>query len=95
MISQRVAGDPLSDSSQAEQTSISQMPFAVFDDGHIPVLDSEDSTSPLASIQGELMSLSVRQAEVEQRIQYIRQALVTLVHVFGPEILVPSDDAGR
>src|SRR5579884_399265 len=38
-------------------------------------------------IQSELVSLSLRQAEVQERIQQVRHALLALVHVFGPEIL--------
>jgi hypothetical protein len=38
------------------------------------------------------MSLSLRQAQVQERIQHIRHALVELVHVFGTEILVSAQN---
>lgn len=37
------------------------------------------------------MSLSLRQVEVQRRLQHVRHALLELVHVFGPEILVTAE----
>lgn len=52
-----------------------------------PQLHGESQRQGADDIQSELLSLSLRQAEVQERIQQVRHALVALVHVFGPEIL--------
>ena len=44
----------------------------------------------IENIQAELAFLSLRQAELRERIQHLRHALIELVHVFGPEILATS-----
>jgi hypothetical protein len=49
-----------------------------------------NSQDPVEYIQGELLSLSLRHAEVQKRIQHLRHALLALVHVFGPEILATA-----
>jgi len=41
-------------------------------------------------IRSQLLSLSLRQADVQKRIQQVRHALVALVSVFGPEILATA-----
>jgi hypothetical protein len=52
-----------------------------------PVLQGDSRRQSVDAIQSELLSLSLRKAEVQERIQQVRHALVALVHVFGPEIL--------
>jgi len=63
----------------------------VIDSRPEPVLEGGSQRQTADDIQSELLSLSLRQAEVQERIQQVRHALVALVHVFGPEIL----DAAR
>jgi hypothetical protein len=53
-----------------------------------PKGESPEQTSKY--IQGELLSLSLRHADIQQRIQQVRHALVALVQVFGPEILASA-----
>lgn len=48
----------------------------------------DSSQHPVEYLQGELVSLRLQHAEMQKRIQYLRHALVALVHVFGPEVLV-------
>ena len=52
-----------------------------------PQLQGESQRPGADDIQSELLSLSLRRTEVQERIQQVRHALVALVHVFGPEIL--------
>ena len=59
-------------------------------DGTNSSSDDYSSQDPVEYIQGELLSLSLRHAEVQKRIQHLRHALLALVHVFGPEILATS-----
>lgn len=48
---------------------------------------SSGSQPAIERIQSEIVSLRLRQAEVQKRILYVRHALVALLHVFGPQIL--------
>jgi hypothetical protein len=66
----------------------------VFNDAQNVLPDGESLSSRAERIRAELASLSVRRVEVQQRIQHIRHALLELVHVFGPEILVTSEQPG-
>lgn len=59
----------------------------VIDSRPEPQLQGEGQRQAADDIQSELLSLSLRQVEVQERIQQVRHALVALVHVFGPEIL--------
>ena len=50
--------------------------------------DSAETSKPtIEQIQDELLSLSLQQAHVQERIRAIRHALYALVNVFGPGIL--------
>ena len=59
----------------------------VIDGSPEPQFQGEGQRQAAEDIHSELLSLSLRQAEVQERIQQVRHALVALVHVFGPEIL--------
>lgn len=75
-------------SEQAEVTRL-ETPALVFNNG--AVTSREDVTSSSVElIRAEWVSLSLQQAQVQERIQHIRHALLELVHVFGPEILLTS-----
>lgn len=62
----------------------------VFDPQADAMSRDESPEYTLEYIQSELLSLSLRQADVQERIQQVRHALVALVHVFGPEVLAIS-----
>lgn len=59
-------------------------------DAQSAMLYDDHPEAAIESIHAELALLSLRQAELRDRIQHLRHALVELVHVFGPEILATS-----
>jgi hypothetical protein len=78
--------------SQQSAAPLSQTSAAVLNDSDLENATPYDDRpeAAIANIQAELAFLSVRQAEVRERIQHLRHALVELVHVFGPEILATN-----
>lgn len=55
----------------------------------------ENHEHAIENIQGELLSLSVRQKEVQRRIHHVRHALGALVQAFGPGILASAGPGVR
>ncbi|HKW16691.1 MAG TPA: hypothetical protein VJO35_04205 [Terriglobales bacterium] len=55
----------------------------------------ENPGQTIEHIQGELISLSVRQREVQRRIHHVRHALGALVQAFGPGILAAASPGVR
>jgi hypothetical protein len=72
------------------QTPVSQVPEAGLNDGQGIFSEADSSSSIMESMRAELTSLSLRQAQVQERIQHIRHALAELVQLFGPEVLATS-----
>ena len=64
--------------------------LSIFLDGTTSCSSDGTSRDAVEHLQGELVSLSLRHAEVQKRIQHLRHALLALVHVFGPEILATA-----